>query len=86
MLIGGLGMGYTLAAALRRLGPNARVVVAELVPELVVWNRGPLAALAGHPLEDTRVNVLEADVAQVLQAEQRAYDAICWTWITAPRA
>ena len=76
VLIGGLGMGYTLAAALRRLGPNARVVVAELVPELVVWNRGPLAALAGHPLEDTRVNVREVDVAQVLQAEQQAYDAI----------
>lgn len=76
LLIGGLGMGYTLAAALRRVGPNARVVVAELVPELVVWNRGPLAVLAGHPLEDARVKILEVDVAQVLQAEQRTYDAI----------
>ena len=76
VLIGGLGMGYTLAAALRRLGPNARVVVAELVPELVVWNRGPLAALAGHPLQDARVNIREVDVAQVLQSERRAYDAI----------
>lgn len=76
LLIGGLGMGYTLAAALRRVGPNARVVVAELVPELVVWNRGPLAVLAGHPLEDARVKIREVDVAQVLQAEQRIYDAI----------
>lgn len=76
LLIGGLGMGYTLAAALRRVGPNARVVVAELVPELVVWNRGPLAVLAGHPLEDARVKIREVDVAQVLQAEQRTYDAI----------
>ena len=76
VLIGGLGMGYTLAAALRRLGPKARVVVAELVPELVAWNRGPLAALAGNPLQDNRVSIQEADVAQVLQAEQRAYDAV----------
>ena len=76
VLIGGLGMGYTLAAALRGLGPKARVVVAELVPELVVWNRGPLAALAGHPLEDTRVDVREADIALILQAERHAYDAI----------
>lgn len=76
ILIGGLGMGYTLAAALRQLGANARVVVAELVPELVVWNRGPLAALSGHPLKDARINIREVDVAQVLQAERRAYDAI----------
>jgi spermidine synthase len=76
VLIGGLGMGYTLAAALRRLGPNARVVVAELVPELVAWNRGPLSALAGHPLEDARVRIREADVSHAIQAEQRVYDAI----------
>ncbi len=49
VLIGGLGMGYTLAAALRILGPEARVVVAELVPAVVAWNRGPLGGLAGHP-------------------------------------
>ena len=76
LLIGGLGMGYTLAAALRLLGPNASVVVAELVPELVVWNLGPLAPLAGHPLEDTRVKVCEADVARLLRTERTAYDAI----------
>ncbi len=76
VLIGGLGMGYTTAAALRRLGVAAQVVVAELVPAVVVWNRGPLAELAGHPLQDPRVTVREIDVAQVLQAERRAYDAI----------
>ena len=63
VLIGGLGMGYTLAAALNRLGAESRVVVAELVPAVVAWNRGPLAALAGHPLDDDRVTVREVDVA-----------------------
>ncbi|MHB8769374.1 MAG: polyamine aminopropyltransferase [Syntrophales bacterium] len=76
VLIGGLGMGYTLAAALNRLGPESRVVVAELVPAVAAWNRGPLAALAGHPLADDRVTVREVDVAHILRAEQRAYDAI----------
>jgi spermidine synthase len=76
VLIGGLGMGYTTAAALRRLGTGAKVVVAELVPAVVEWNRGALAGLAGNPLRDTRVTVREADVAQILKAEHRAYDAI----------
>ena len=76
VLIGGLGLGYTTAAALRRLGPQARVVVAELVPAVVAWNRGPLAGLAGHPLEDTRVLVREIDVARILKTEPQAYDAI----------
>jgi spermidine synthase len=76
LLIGGLGMGFTLAAALRRLGPEGRVVVAELVPAVVIWNRGPLAALAGRPLEDGRASVHAGDVAEVLRAERQAYDAI----------
>ncbi len=76
LLIGGLGIGYTLAAALRLLGSGARVVVAELVPAVVEWNRGPLAHLAGHPLEDARVNVREVDVVQMIKDERRAYDAI----------
>lgn len=76
VLIGGLGMGFTLAAALRRLGPEGRVVVAELVPAVVAWNRGPLADLAGHPLRDARVTVHEVDVAQVLRETRQAYDAI----------
>jgi spermidine synthase len=76
VLIGGLGMGFTLAAALRQLGPDAEVVVAELVPAVVEWNRGPLAGAAGHPLEDRRVTVRVADVAQILSKEAQAYDAI----------
>jgi spermidine synthase len=69
-------MGYTLAAALRQLGPNGQVVVAELCPAVVRWNRGPLASLAGSPLEDRRVTLQEEDVGKVLQAEHGAYDAI----------
>jgi spermidine synthase len=69
-------MGYTIAAALRRLGTGCRVVVAELVPAVVEWNRGPLADLAGRPIQDGRVTVFEVDVARLLQSEHRAYDAI----------
>lgn len=76
LLIGGLGMGFTLAAALRQLGDQAQLVVAELVPAVVAWNRGPLGELAGHPLQDPRVTVRESDVARVLKAGQQAYDAI----------
>ncbi|HED17808.1 MAG TPA: hypothetical protein ENI64_13470 [Gammaproteobacteria bacterium] len=76
LLIGGLGMGFTLAAALRHLGKHAQLVVAELVPSVVEWNKGPLGILAGHPLDDPRVTVREGDVAHILKAEQQAYDAI----------
>jgi spermidine synthase len=76
VLIGGLGMGYTLAAALRALPRTAEVVVAELVPAIVAWNRELLADLAGRPLDDARVSVREADVADVLRASDAAFDAI----------
>lgn len=76
ILIGGLGMGFTLAAALQHLGTQALVVVAELVPAVVAWNKGPLGELTGHPLQDPRVSVREADVAHLLMTEQAAYDAI----------
>jgi spermidine synthase len=76
VLIGGLGMGYTLSSALHGLGAGAQVVVAELVPAVVAWNRGPLGDLAGHPLDDHRVTLREIDVAQVIRAEQCAHDAI----------
>ena len=76
VLIGGLGMGFTLAAALRALPRSARVVVAELVPAIVEWNRGPLAGLSGRPLDDARVNVYEGDVADVLRESDAAFDAI----------
>lgn len=85
VLVGGLGMGYTLAAALNRLGPKSRVVVAELVPAVVAWNRGPLAALAAHPLDDDRVTVRECDVAQILQTEHGTYDAILLDVDNGPR-
>jgi spermidine synthase len=78
-------MGYTLAAALNRLGAESRVVVAELVPAVVAWNRGPLAALAGRPLDDDRVTIREVDVAQILQAEHPAYDAILLDVDNGPR-
>ncbi len=76
VLIGGLGMGFTLAAALQSLPTDADVVVAELVPAVVEWNRGPLAHLAAQPLSDTRVTVREADVGHVIRAAAQTYDAI----------
>ncbi len=76
VLIGGLGMGFTLAAALQQLGSEAEVTVAELVPEIIIWNRELLSALAGHPLKDQRVTVYEGDVGQLIRQEQSAYDAI----------
>jgi len=76
VLIGGLGMGYTAAAALHRLPADGRLVVAELVPAVVKWNRGPLADLAGRPIENDRVSVREVDVAEILKVERRTFDAI----------
>jgi spermidine synthase len=76
VLIGGLGMGYTLAAALKGVGPAAKVIVAELIPGVVEWNKGPLAHLAGYPLKDPRVSVRVQDIAMSLQTEAEAFDAI----------
>ena len=76
LLIGGLGMGFTLAASLKCLSPDARIVVSELVPAVVKWNRGPLADLSGNPLQDGRVTVSEVDLGLVLKQKKRAYDAI----------
>lgn len=76
LLVGGLGMGFTLRAALDALAADARIVVAELVPAVVAWNRGPLAAVSGDALADARVEVRTVDVAGVIRAEPLAYDAI----------
>jgi spermidine synthase len=76
ILIGGLGMGFTLAAALQQLGPAAEVTVAELVPAVVTWNRELLCELAGRPLDDPRVTVHEGDVGQLIRSARGAYDAI----------
>lgn len=62
VLVGGLGMGFTLRAVLDAVGPKAHVEVAELVPAVVEWNRGLLGPLAGHPLQDPRVRLFEGDV------------------------
>ena len=76
VLIGGLGMGYTVRAALDELGNQAQVVVAELVPAVVQWNREFLAELAGSPLDDGRVTVNEDDVARMITTSKGTYDAI----------
>ncbi len=76
VLIGGLGMGFTLRAALDNLDPDAEVVVAELVPAVIKWNRSHLADLAGHPLDDPRVTVRESDVAHVIKEKSGVFDAI----------
>ena len=75
VLIGGLGMGFTLRAALDALPPAARVDIVEIVPDVVRWNRTVYGQLAGHPLQDPRVNLMEEDVAVVIE-RGRDYDAI----------
>jgi spermidine synthase len=76
ILIGGLGMGFTLRAALAQLGPRAQVVVAELVPAVVTWARGPMAHLFGDSLTDPRVAIHEADVGDLIASAPAGYDAI----------
>ena len=76
VLIGGLGMGFSLRAALAILPKDAQVVVAELVPAVVEWNRGPLGHLAGNPLLDERVRIEICDVAELLQKSSARFDAI----------
>ena len=76
LLIGGLGMGFTLRAALADLGSTAEVVVAELIPAVVTWARGPLAGVFAGCLDDPRVRVQVGDVGAMIRAGQGAYDAI----------
>jgi spermidine synthase len=76
LLIGGLGMGFTLRAALGVLGERARIVVAELVPAVVAWARGPMAEVFGASLSDPRVSIEEADVGRLIRAGRASYDAI----------
>ena len=86
VLIGGLGMGYTLRSALNELGARAQVVVAELVPAVVQWNRGFLANLAGSPLDDNRVTIHETDVAQMIKTAKADYNAILLDVDNGPQA
>ncbi len=76
VLVGGLGMGFTLAAALKAISVSSQVVVAELVPEVVEWNKGPLGECAGRPLDDNRVLVHLGDVAELFIMRQATYDAV----------
>jgi spermidine synthase len=76
MLIGGLGMGFTLRAALARLGGDARIVVAELMPAVVGWARGPMAEIFGDSLVDPRVGIEERDVGEVIRSGAAAFNAI----------
>lgn len=76
LLIGGLGMGFTLRAALAVLGTEARITVAELVPAVIAWARGPLADVFDGSLDDPRVNIRDADVIDVIRSRAAAFDAI----------
>ena len=76
VLIGGYGMGYTLRAVLGRLGPQARVTVAELVPGIIDWARGPMAALTAGCLDDRRVTLVMGDVGLRMAQADAAFDAI----------
>lgn len=76
LLVGGLGMGFTLRAALTHSGPSARVTVSELIPAVVRWNRVYLGAVAGFPLDDARVHVMEQDVGRVMREHKNSFDAI----------
>lgn len=76
VLVGGLGMGFTLRAALDCLPPAATIVVSEIVPAIVDWNRGVLGALAGYPLDDPRVRLEQGDVGAALGANPSRFDAV----------
>ncbi len=76
LLIGGYGMGFTLRAALADLGADAQIVVAELVPQVLAWARGPMRGLAAGCLDDPRVKIQESDVGSVIEAARESFDAI----------
>jgi len=76
VLVGGMGMGFTLAAALKVIGKSSKVMVAELVPDVIEWNKGPLGECADRPLNDNRVEVHLGDVAELFKIKQATYDAV----------
>lgn len=86
VLVGGLGFGFTLAAALERLRPDARVVVSEIAPAVVRWNRELLLDLNGRTLCDPRVEVVEGDVVELLRHGGAAFDALLLDVDNGPRA
>jgi spermidine synthase len=86
VLVGGLGCGYTLAAALGRVGAAASVTVAEIASAVVRWNRDVLGELAGKPLDDARVSVIETDICEIFRAGQKRFDVILLDVDNGPRA
>ena len=76
VLVGGLGMGFTLRAVLDAVPRSAKVMVAEILQAVVAWNRDELAHLAHSPLDDPRVAVVERDVAEIIAAGPSAFDAV----------
>ena len=86
VLVGGLGLGYTLRAALNELKPGASVVVSEIVPEVLEWNQKFLGHLADHPLNDDRVTVQLTDVAEMIKSGQGDYNAIMLDVDNGPQA
>ena len=76
VLIGGLGMGFTLRKALAMVGPDAKLTIAELVPEVVAWARGPLESIHKESLSDPRVTIFEGDVGDLIHDAAERYDAI----------
>jgi spermidine synthase len=86
LLIGGLGMGFTLRAALAMLGPNARVTVAELVPAVIAWARGPMTEIFGDSLDDPRGKIVCADVIEVIGLIPRRSMRFCSMSTTARKA
>jgi len=76
VLIGGLGMGFTLAETLKHTHKQANITVAELVPAVVEWNQSHLAELAGNPLQDNRVSIFQGDVGQLIRESNHTFDAI----------
>jgi len=76
VLVGGLGIGFTLAAALESVSLSAKVTVAELIPEVVEWNQGPLGECAGNPLRDSRSHVYTGDVCALIASKKSTFDCI----------
>ena len=86
VLIGGLGLGYTVRAALDELKPDAEVIVAEIVPDVLEWNQQFLGHLADNPLDDDRVTVQVEDVAQLIRTAKGSYNAIMLDVDNGPQA
>ena len=76
VMIGGLGLGYTLRSALDLIPKDGVVVQVELVPEVIEWNKGPLGTFNNHPLKDTRTEIVQDDISKVIRQSQNNYDSI----------